>query len=131
MSIIHMIQKGDSTGCFSHHVLSPSKPKKKIPKTYNSTYSPVVTHLTTNAPVEGLTCGEQTGSGVILRLWSYVSIIVEVTAYIGSLDADKRTLPIEITTSTILSQQASNLLRHQQVHTNLRFLPRRCRQWQL
>jgi hypothetical protein len=52
----------------------------KTSKTYNSTYSPVVTHLTTNAPVEGLTCGEQTGSSVILRLWSYVLCIVEVAA---------------------------------------------------
>jgi hypothetical protein len=129
MSIIHIIQKSDCADCFSHDFLPLAE--QKISKTYNSTYSPVVTHLTTNAPVEGLTCGEQTGSGVILRLWSYVSIIVEVTAYVGSLDADKRTLPIEIITSTTLSQQASNPLRHQQVHTNLRFLPHRCLQWQL
>jgi hypothetical protein len=32
----------------------------------------MVTHLTTNPPVEGLTCGEQTGSGVFLRLWPNV-----------------------------------------------------------
>lgn len=32
----------------------------------------MVTHLTTSLPVEGLSCGERTGSGVILRLWSYV-----------------------------------------------------------
>ncbi|KAF1830698.1 hypothetical protein BDW02DRAFT_506972, partial [Decorospora gaudefroyi] len=40
--------------------------------TYNSGDSLVVTHLTTSPPVEGLTCGEQTGSGALLRLWSYV-----------------------------------------------------------
>jgi hypothetical protein len=38
--------------------------KNTGPKTYNSGDSPVVTHLTTSPPVEGLTCGEQTGSGV-------------------------------------------------------------------
>jgi hypothetical protein len=34
----------------------------------------MVTHLTTNLPVEGLTCEEQTGFSVILRLWSYVAV---------------------------------------------------------
>ncbi|KAF1840826.1 uncharacterized protein K460DRAFT_370805 [Cucurbitaria berberidis CBS 394.84] len=48
--------------------------QKESMQTYNSGDSPVVTHLTTNPPVEGLTCGEQTGSGVFLRLWSYVPV---------------------------------------------------------
>jgi hypothetical protein len=59
--------------------------KQDSTKTYNSRYSPVVTHLTTNPPVEGLTCGEQTGSGVVLRLWSYVLFIAEVAGYIDGL----------------------------------------------
>jgi hypothetical protein len=33
----------------------------------------VVTHLTTNPPVKGLSCGERTGSRVFLCLWSYVA----------------------------------------------------------
>jgi hypothetical protein len=32
----------------------------------------MVTHLTTNPPVKGLSCGERTGSGAALYLWSYV-----------------------------------------------------------
>lgn len=57
--------------------------RKKCKKiTYNRRYSPMVTHLTTNLPVEGLTCGEQTGSGVILRLWSYVTAGIILVVYI-------------------------------------------------
>ena len=41
-------------------------------KTYNSGYSLVVTHLTTNPPVTGLYMPERTGWLVILFLWSYV-----------------------------------------------------------
>ncbi|PTB37531.1 hypothetical protein M441DRAFT_95395, partial [Trichoderma asperellum CBS 433.97] len=41
-------------------------------KTYNSRCSPVVTHLTTNLPVSGLSMGEQTGPRVLHYLWSYV-----------------------------------------------------------
>jgi len=44
----------------------------KTAKTYNSDYSRVVTHHATNSPVKGLTCGEQTGSGIPLYLWLYV-----------------------------------------------------------
>lgn len=42
-----------------------SRPAKRA-KTYNSGYSPVVTHLTTNPPVEGLTYGERTGPGATI-----------------------------------------------------------------
>lgn len=45
-------------------------------KTYNSRYSLVVTHLTTNLLVRGLTCGERTGSSVFLSLWSYVEVLI-------------------------------------------------------
>jgi hypothetical protein len=41
-------------------------------KTYNSGYSPVVTHLTTNPPVDCLSTAERTGSSVLSLLWSYV-----------------------------------------------------------
>jgi hypothetical protein len=44
----------------------------KKEKTYNSGYSPVVTHLTTNPPVDCLSTAERTGSSVLSLLWSYV-----------------------------------------------------------
>ena len=46
---------------------------KNLPKTYNSGYSLVVTHLTTNPPVRCLNRAERTGSLVFNVLWSYVS----------------------------------------------------------
>ncbi|PTB35370.1 hypothetical protein M441DRAFT_153519, partial [Trichoderma asperellum CBS 433.97] len=45
---------------------------KKV-KTYNSRCSPVVTHLTTNLPLIGLTLGERTGSRIFQWIWSYVT----------------------------------------------------------
>ncbi|KAL5095548.1 hypothetical protein Trisim1_000319 [Trichoderma cf. simile WF8] len=45
---------------------------KKQQKTYNSRCSLMVTHLTTNLPVRGLSMGEQTGPRILLYLWSYV-----------------------------------------------------------
>jgi hypothetical protein len=44
----------------------------KKSKTYNSGYSLVVTHLTTNPPVSCLSTAERTGSSVLKILWSYV-----------------------------------------------------------
>ena len=41
-------------------------------KTYNSAYSPVVTHPSTNAPVSCLYMAERTGSLILMILWSYV-----------------------------------------------------------
>ena len=41
-------------------------------KTYNSEDSPVVTDLSTNSPLLGLTMGERTGSRIFQELWSYV-----------------------------------------------------------
>ena len=46
--------------------------KKVKYKTYNSRYSLVVTHLTTNLPVRCLNRAERTGSLVFNVLWSYV-----------------------------------------------------------
>ena len=45
-----------------------------MPKTYNSGYSLVVTHLTTNPPVRCLNRAERTGSLVFNVLWSYVEV---------------------------------------------------------
>jgi hypothetical protein len=45
---------------------------KSLTKTYNSGYSLVVTHLTTNPPVRCLNRAERTGSLVFNVLWSYV-----------------------------------------------------------
>ncbi|KAL7949116.1 hypothetical protein V8C42DRAFT_313348 [Trichoderma barbatum] len=42
--------------------------------TYNSRCSPVVTHLTTNLPLIGLTLGERTGSRIFQWIWSYVMV---------------------------------------------------------
>ncbi|PTB48386.1 hypothetical protein M431DRAFT_65817, partial [Trichoderma harzianum CBS 226.95] len=44
----------------------------KKAKTYNSRCSLMVTHLTTNLPVSGLSMGEQTRPRIFRYLWSYV-----------------------------------------------------------
>jgi hypothetical protein len=51
----------------------------KKTKTYNSGYSPVVTHLTTNPPVHCLSTAEQTGSSIFSVLWSYVKDVSNYT----------------------------------------------------
>jgi hypothetical protein len=43
-------------------------------KTYNSRYSLVVTHPTTNLPISSLCMAERTGCPVFLSLWSYVLV---------------------------------------------------------
>src|SRR5690242_14841941 len=50
--------------------------------TYNSGYSLVVTHLTTNPPVRCLNRAERTGSLVFNVLWSYVEDKVYLTIII-------------------------------------------------
>jgi hypothetical protein len=99
---------------------------KRGKKTYNSWDSPVVTHLTTSQPVGGLTCGEQTGSGVIPRLWSYVSelynILLLILCWVGAEDKPETKRSCVSTTSTTPSQPALSPLRHQQEHTIPRFL---------
>jgi hypothetical protein len=52
-------------------------------KTYNSGYSLVVTHLTTNPPVRCLNRAERTGSLVFNVLWSYVEDCTRREFYIA------------------------------------------------
>jgi hypothetical protein len=59
-----------------------NEPKSAKIKTYNSGYSLVVTHLTTNPPVRCLNRAERTGSLVFNVLWSYVKIVVVANIYI-------------------------------------------------
>jgi hypothetical protein len=54
-----------------HSLYCSREPKGS--KTYNSWYSLVVTHPTTNQPIMRLSTGERTGSPVFSCLWSYVS----------------------------------------------------------
>ncbi|PTB37265.1 hypothetical protein M441DRAFT_110533, partial [Trichoderma asperellum CBS 433.97] len=56
--------------------------KRQKEKTYNSRCSPVVTHLTTNLPLIGLTLGERTGSRIFQWIWSYVTILAARSTYI-------------------------------------------------
>jgi hypothetical protein len=56
--------------------------KAKTTKTYNSGYSPVVTHLTTNPPVHCLSTAERTGSSIFSVLWSYVEVTDKCLEYI-------------------------------------------------
>jgi hypothetical protein len=46
--------------------------KKAAKKTYNTRDSPVVTDLSTNLALTGLSMGERTGSRAFLWVWSYV-----------------------------------------------------------
>jgi hypothetical protein len=67
---------------------------KQKTKTYNSGYSPVVTHLTTNPPVHCLSSAERTGSSVLSVLWSYVKengvCVVYIVNYPGVMDSNKQ-----------------------------------------
>ena len=51
-------------------------------KTYNSWYSLVVTHPTTNQPISSLCMAERTGCPVFLSLWSYVKDNVQTVVNI-------------------------------------------------
>ena len=62
---------------------------KTMAKTYNSGYSLVVTHLTTNPPVRCLNRAERTGSLVFNVLWSYVIWLTIGFIYIVKID-DRR-----------------------------------------
>jgi hypothetical protein len=59
-----------------------SRRQKEMTITYNSGYSLVVTHLTTNPPVRCLNRAERTGSLVFNVLWSYVEDELDGTLYI-------------------------------------------------
>ena len=50
----------------------PHRPKES--KIYNSRYSHVVTHRSTNLPIGGFSTGERTGPSFSLHLWSYVLV---------------------------------------------------------
>tara|TARA_R110002060_G_scaffold56038_2_gene66415 strand:+ start:637 stop:957 length:321 start_codon:yes stop_codon:yes gene_type:complete len=65
-------EKESSSCFFGFHSIAKSK-KKKNPKTYNSRYSLVVTHPTTNLPITCLSMAERTGCPVFRSLWSYVA----------------------------------------------------------
>jgi hypothetical protein len=65
---------------FYGHSAAKSSATKKA-KTYNSGYSPVVTHLTTNPPVHCLSTAERTGSSIFSVLWSYVKDEDDCTVY--------------------------------------------------
>jgi hypothetical protein len=64
--------------------LTEARSAKKQSKTYNSGYSPVVTHLTTNPPVHCLSTAERTGSSIFSVLWSYVEVIVHSIYHINA-----------------------------------------------
>nr|POE77924.1 hypothetical protein CFP56_09566 [Quercus suber] len=76
-------------------------------KTYNSEDSHVVTHRTTNSPVDCLCMAERTGCPVLSRLWSYVlscsqlSIIVseitQISKHIARIMAAELTMKTEAT----------------------------------
>jgi hypothetical protein len=65
------------SSCIHRHM------EAKTTKTYNSGYSPVVTHLTTNPPVHCLSTAERTGSSIFSVLWSYVKDVGECLKYVG------------------------------------------------
>ncbi|EGZ70399.1 hypothetical protein NEUTE2DRAFT_67071, partial [Neurospora tetrasperma FGSC 2509] len=55
--------------------------REKGKKTYNTRDSLVVTDPTTSLALTGLSMGERTGSRVFQRVWSYVIVVYESTAY--------------------------------------------------
>ena len=62
--------------CIFHALPATENDKRSKIKTYNSRYSLVVTHPTTNLPIYSLYMGERTGSLVLCSLWSYVEAFV-------------------------------------------------------
>jgi hypothetical protein len=74
----------------SKQVCCPSW-REETAKTYNSGYSLVVTHLTTNPPVRCLNRAERTGSLVFNVLWSYVLVRGYPYNYIPSFITDSLT----------------------------------------
>ena len=73
--------------CVSGEAYHNSMGITKNSKTYNSGYSLVVTHLTTNPPVRCLNRAERTGSLVFNVLWSYVKTMLVVTSHIARQSA--------------------------------------------
>jgi hypothetical protein len=94
--------------------VAPEEPKHygeaKKTKTYNSGYSLVVTHLTTNPPVRCLNRAERTGSLVFNVLWSYVKILAKFIANIANSNGHG---------SGCGSSALSRILRRQQTSSGL------------
>jgi hypothetical protein len=88
-----------------------SKSFIKNTKTYNSGYSPVVTHLTTNPPVHCLSTAERTGSSIFSVLWSYVEDSNAVHHYIDNDIGGVRQWVCRIGTSSIRPQTVFEFLR--------------------
>ncbi|KAL7918005.1 hypothetical protein ACQKWADRAFT_305309 [Trichoderma austrokoningii] len=76
--------------------------------TYNSRCSLMVTHSTTNLPVRGLSMGEQTGSRILLYLWSRFKLLLVVVAFhVEHLPAKN---PFVLNKWKLAKQQALELL---------------------
>jgi hypothetical protein len=82
-----------------------SQGQQKKPKTYNSGYSLVVTHLTTNPPVRCLNRAERTGSLVFNVLWSYVKTTPNNWEYVFGWMSREAGEPIYHSTGTTLLHQ--------------------------
>jgi hypothetical protein len=84
-------QAKNKLGLMGNGFVHPTNSSNKMAKTYNSGYSLVVTHLTTNPPVRCLNRAERTGSLVFNVLWSYVEGIAIILIYIDDVkQADRR-----------------------------------------
>ena len=79
--------------------------KKRQKKTYNSGYSLVVTHLTTNPPVRCLNRAERTGSLVFNVLWSYVKEWKYIFVYEASVYEQPRFVRAAILTDIDLCER--------------------------
>ncbi|KAF5570570.1 hypothetical protein FPHYL_1084 [Fusarium phyllophilum] len=83
-------------------------------KTYNSEDSPVVTDLSTNSPLLGLTMGEQTGSRILQELWSGKDYVAMTTTY--------KTATIKKVQTLVEKLSISIPHRHKLCPNNLRFV---------
>ncbi|PVH92007.1 hypothetical protein DM02DRAFT_544615, partial [Periconia macrospinosa] len=79
-------------------------------KTYNSRYSLVVTHLTTNPPVLCLSTAERTGSSVFIVLWSYVIINPNGSKYIWHHCSSKRLVFTQVWQFLAPLNRATNII---------------------
>jgi hypothetical protein len=82
----------------------------KRSKTYNSGYSPVVTHLTTNPPVHCLSTAERTGSSIFSVLWSYVKDVIDGTHHISAILLSFLIIRVFIRTSRFPSNRPNILM---------------------
>ncbi len=61
---------------YCDEIQNNKKGTKRNKNTYNSGYSLVVTHPTTNPPISSLCMAERTGCPILLSLWSYVTAFI-------------------------------------------------------